>query len=54
VCSENVELVRCAAVEDVMSAGVVVELFKLEAVVFVEGSSKLVLGGRASGDGEPG
>ena len=45
---------RCAAVGDVVSADVVVELFETEAVVFVEGSSKLVLGGRASGDVEPG
>ena len=40
--TEDVDLVRCAAVGDVVSADVVVELFEAALVAFVDDFSKLV------------
>jgi hypothetical protein len=42
VWTEDVDLVQCAAVGDVVSADVVTELFKAASVAFVDDSSKLV------------
>jgi hypothetical protein len=42
VWTKDVDLVRCAAVGDVVSTDVVAEIFKVASVAFVDDSLKLV------------